>query len=106
MAGIAGYQAESYWCRRILQAVRSKLAKLGKGHYEPAASHHLLLYDDMDTKVAIVYGEALKRIVPRLRKVLQTTPLAFATVSIVTTQNRVLFDVSGESHSMLPVPRT
>jgi hypothetical protein len=55
--GVAGYQAESYWCRRILRAVRSKLGKLKQGHYERARKQHLLIYDDMDM-VAVDHREA------------------------------------------------
>src|SRR5262245_10823847 len=38
MGGWVGYQAESYWCRRILTAVRNKLGKLAKGHYQNASA--------------------------------------------------------------------
>lgn len=100
-AGVTGHQAETYWCRRILKTVRDKLVKLGKGHYERAASQHLLIYDDMDTKVGVNHGEALKRLRPRLLEILSVALIRFATVSIVSTQNRVLYDVSGTGHVLM-----
>ncbi len=98
LEGVAGHQAETYWCRRILKAVRDKLAKLCR--YEAAATQHLLIYDDMDTKVGVNHRDAVRRLRPRLLKVLATAPIRFVTVSIVSTQNRVLYDVSGTGDLM------
>ena len=93
-SGVAGYRAETNWCRQILKAVRAKLAKLGKGRYEVAASQNLLIYDDMDA-AGVDHGEAMQRLLPRLKKVLAMAPTSFQAISIVTTQNRLLYDVSG-----------
>jgi hypothetical protein len=53
------HQRETYWCRRILKAVRTKLFKLGKGHYEQASVQHLIIYDSMGV-VGLNLPEAMR----------------------------------------------
>jgi hypothetical protein len=36
--GWTGHQRETYWCRPVLKAARTKLTNLGKGHYEKASA--------------------------------------------------------------------
>jgi hypothetical protein len=92
-AGLRGHQAETYWCRQILKAVRAKLLKLRKGYYQSAARQHLLIYDDMEA-FGVDHGEALRRVKQPLAKAQAASGTAFDSISIVTTQNTLLFDVS------------
>jgi hypothetical protein len=95
--GWAGRQAETYWCRQILRAVRRKLPKMSG--YEPLTAQHLLIYDDMET-AAVNYSEALQRLRPRLVRLLKQGPVGFATISILTVSNSVLYDVAGRYQRM------
>lgn len=82
--------------------MRKKLVKLAKGHYQNASAQHLLIYDDMDT-AAIHLAEALRRLQPRLSKQLRATKVQCNTISVVSTQGYILFDIGG-SCNVLRIP--
>ena len=102
LAGSRGYAAETYWCRGILKAVRAKLSKLNKGHYETAARQNLLIYDDMEA-FGVDHREALRRLKRPLATALSACARAFDSISIVTTQNTLLLDVS-KGTSIITIP--
>jgi hypothetical protein len=102
LAGSPGYLAETYWCRRILHAIRGKLSKLNKGHYEKAARQHLLIYDDMEA-FGVDHREALRRLKRPLATALSACACTFDSISIVTTQNTLLLDVSNVA-SIITIP--
>jgi hypothetical protein len=102
--GWIGYQPESYWCRRILDSVKQKLVKLAKGHYQNAKAQHLLIYDNMDT-AAVDLGEALKRLRPRLSRILKSKRVKFNTISVVSTQSVLLSDIGAACEKLsIPAP--
>jgi len=102
--GWIGHQPESYWCRRILTSVKQKLMKLGKGRYQNAKAQHLVIYDNMDN-AAIDLDEALKRLRPRLSRVLKSARVKFNTISVISTQRVLLSDIGAACDKLLiPAP--
>jgi hypothetical protein len=100
--GWIGSEPECYWCKLILEAVRKKLGKLAKGHYAIAELQHLLIYDDMDN-AAVDLAEARKLLRPSLLTLLAAAKVRFDTISVVTTQSSLLYDVGGACEA-LPIP--
>jgi len=98
--GWTGHQRETYWCFRVLKAARSKLAKLGKGHYEKARVQHLVIYDSMGV-MGVNLPEAVKRVKPKMVKALSAASVRFSTVSVVSDSGYVLYDLAGACESLL-----
>ncbi|MGD0950276.1 MAG: hypothetical protein ABSA52_22990 [Candidatus Binatia bacterium] len=100
--GWIGPEPEVYWGDMIRKAVTKKIGKLAKGHYQTAATQHLLIYDDMDN-AAVDLAEALTFLQPKLLNLLSATKVRFDIVSVVTTQSYLLFDITGNCQ-VLPIP--
>jgi hypothetical protein len=100
--GWIGSEPELYWGDMILAAVKNKIGKLAKGHYQTAGTQHLLIYDDMDN-AAVDLAESLKLLQPKLLELLSATKVRFDRVSVVTTQSYLLSDLAGICE-VLPIP--